>query len=122
MKTKIFIVIVTYPDRSDAEYIADESVREGLAACAQVFGPIRSTFQWRGKLQTEEEWFCHIKTTSAKYDAIERFIKRHHPYEDPEIIAVPIERGSKEYLRWIERATSAPKVQKRKSKLSSRTK
>lgn len=113
---QIFVVIATYPDRSDAEYIADESVRERLAACAQVFGPVRSTFQWRGKLQTEEEWFCHLKTTSTKYPAIERFIKRHHPYEDPEIIAIAVKKGSREYLRWVERETSMTKLQKRRSK------
>lgn len=117
--SNILVVIVTYPERSDAEYIADESVRERLAACAQVFGPIRSTFQWRGKLQTEEEWFCHIKTTSKKYKAIERFIKRHHPHEDPEIIAVTVKQGSTEYLRWVEREVNAPKIQKRKAKKDS---
>ncbi|MBI2483629.1 divalent-cation tolerance protein CutA [Candidatus Uhrbacteria bacterium] len=99
---RVLVVIISYPERSDAEYIADASVRDRLAACAQVFGPTRSTFRWRGKLKSEEEWFCHLKTTPAKYPAVERFIKRHHPYEEPEIIAFEVKHGSTKYLRWVE--------------------
>lgn len=87
--------------RQDAEQLASELVSRRLAGCAQVSGPIVSTFRWQGKVETAEEWVCTAKTTIAQLDAIQRLFDEIHPYEVPELIATPIVDGSDAYLRWL---------------------
>jgi periplasmic divalent cation tolerance protein len=87
--------------RQDAEQLASELVSRRLAACAQVSGPIVSTFRWQGKVETAEEWVCTMKTTIAQLDAIQRLFGEIHPYDVPELIATPIVDGSDAYLRWL---------------------
>jgi periplasmic divalent cation tolerance protein len=76
-------------------------VEERLAACAQVTGPISSTYRWQGKVQQASEWYCHLKTTVERLPALEARIRELHPYDVPEIIAVPIMQGNAAYLEWI---------------------
>jgi periplasmic divalent cation tolerance protein len=97
------VVTTTLPDESTAARIAEAAVRERLAACVQVQGPIRSTFHWQGALDHATEWYCHAKTTRAAFPALERLIRSLHPYEVPEIIATPVVGGHEPYLRWIDR-------------------
>lgn len=92
--------------REEADRIAGAAVGERLAACAQVHGPISSTFRWQGKVETSVEWYCHLKTTAARLAELETRIKSLHSYEVPEIIALPILGGSTAYLRWIEQQVS----------------
>jgi len=99
-------VSTTVEKREDARKITEIVVGRRLAACVQVVGPIRSTYWWRGKIEDAEEWLCLMKTRKELYDELEAAIKSVHPYEEPEIIAVPIVEGSKGYLRWIEEETS----------------
>jgi periplasmic divalent cation tolerance protein len=101
-----FIQVSTTVDkRQDATKIA-KSVLEGkLAACVQVIGPIRSTYWWKRKIEDAEEWLCLMKTRKQLYKKLEKRIKAIHPYEEPEIIALPIIEGSAGYLRWIEEET-----------------
>jgi periplasmic divalent cation tolerance protein len=87
--------------RQDAEQLASELVSRRLAACAQVSGPIVSTFRWQGKVETAEEWVCTMKTTIAQLDAIQRLFGEIHPYDVPELIATSIVDGSDAYLRWL---------------------
>ncbi|MBA3554505.1 MAG: divalent-cation tolerance protein CutA [Gemmatimonadales bacterium] len=94
-------VSTTLPDRALADRVAAELVGERLAACAQVVGPVASTYRWEGRVETAEEWYCHLKTTEDRLPAVEARIRQLHPYEVPEIIAVPIVGGSPAYLRWI---------------------
>jgi periplasmic divalent cation tolerance protein len=89
------------PTRHDADRIAKAVVERKLAACAQVIGPIASTYWWKGKIEVAQEWLCIIKTRRGRYRQLETAIKELHPYETPEIVAVPIVSGSKEYLSWI---------------------
>ena len=96
-------VSTTTENRSDAETISNEVVKRRLAACAQVMGPIVSTYWWKDRLEKEEEWLCLIKTTEENYDRLERAIREIHPYEEPEIIAVPIVAGSQGYLEWLQK-------------------
>jgi periplasmic divalent cation tolerance protein len=94
-------ITTTTGKRQDAEQIAAELVSRRLAGCVQVSGPITSTFRWQGKTETLEEWVCTIKTTSAKFAEIQKAIEQVHPYEVPEIIATPLERGNEKYLDWL---------------------
>ncbi len=98
-------VTTTLPDQSAAEQMADSLVRERLAACAQVLGPVWSTYLWKGKVERSQEWFCHLKTTWLKRPELQRRIRELHTYEVPEIVALPISGGDEEYLRWIREET-----------------
>ncbi len=97
------VVTVTTPSETLAATLAETAVSERLAACAQVHGPIRSTFRWQGRVDHASEWYCHFKTTADRFDALADRIRALHPYEVPEIVAVPISLASEAYLGWIRR-------------------
>jgi periplasmic divalent cation tolerance protein len=99
--TSHLVVTTTLPTEGQARKVAEAAVGERLAACAQVQGPIQSTFHWQGAIDHATEWYCHCKTTRAAYPALERLIKSLHPYEVPEIIATAVEGGSEAYLQWM---------------------
>jgi periplasmic divalent cation tolerance protein len=94
-------VMTTVEDRNDAEKIAKYLVEKRLAACVQVLGPLSSYFHWQGKLDMANEYLCLIKSRNDLFHELETVIKDMHPYEVPEILAVPIEKGSIEYLEWM---------------------
>jgi periplasmic divalent cation tolerance protein len=98
-------VVTTTEHQEDAERIARALVEERLAACVQVAGPITSVYRWHGQIETAREWQCCAKTRREFYDEIERAIRRLHPYEVPEILAVPVIAGSADYLAWLEQET-----------------
>jgi periplasmic divalent cation tolerance protein len=95
------LVLTSLPDRASAEKLADALVEKRLAACVNILAPCRSIYRWKGALQHDEEHPLLIKTTAARYPALEKAIRAGHPYELPEIIAVPIEAGLPEYLAWV---------------------
>jgi periplasmic divalent cation tolerance protein len=95
-------VTTTLPDQDAAERVATRLVEERLAACAQVIGPVRSTYWWAEKVEQADEWYCHLKTTLAGLPGLQTRIRELHPYEVPEIIAVPILQGNPDYLKWIQ--------------------
>ena len=95
-------VMTTTETKEQAQTIAQHLVERKLAACVQITGPITSIYRWKGKVENTQEWLCQIKTQDDLYNKVEAAIKSLHPYETPEIIAVPIIKGSKEYLSWIE--------------------
>lgn len=99
-------VSTTLPDEETAQRVATCLVEERLAACAQVLGPVSSTYRWQGQVERGREWYCHAKTTTHRLDALQKRIRELHPYEMPEIIAVPIVEGDADYLRWIVEAVS----------------
>ena len=94
-------VNTTTATKADAERIATALVERRLAACVQVGGPVTSCYRWQGKIETAEEWLCTAKTTREAYDQVEQAIRELHPYEAPEIIAVPIVAASAGYLAWL---------------------
>lgn len=98
-------VTTTAETKADAQAIASAVVEKRLAACAQVIGPITSTYWWQGKVEDAEEWLCVIKSKAALYEELERTIRAIHPYEEPEIIATPIVKGSTGYLAWLDEST-----------------
>lgn len=95
------LVFTNLPDRPAAERLADLVVAKNLAACASILAPCRSVYRWNGAVQHDEEHPLLIKTTSERYGALEQALRQGHPYELPEIIAVPIERGLPAYLDWV---------------------
>ena len=99
--TDVIQVLTTTETEADARRIADTLVNDGLAACVQVFGPVTSTYRWRGKVETAQEWLCIIKSTQELYDDLEAAVRKLHPYEVPEILAVPVCAGSEQYLDWL---------------------
>lgn len=100
-------VITTTESREEAKLIASELLEERLAACVQILGPIQSTYRWKGKVETAEEWICLIKTREDLYKKLEKTIISLHSYETPEIVALPIVKGSPGYLQWLDDSLSA---------------
>ena len=98
--TELLVVTTTLPDEAAAQRIAEAAVAARLAACAQVQGPVRSTFRWQGAVDRATEWYCHLKTTRACYAALEAWLRGQHPYETPEIVALPVTAGLPAYLAW----------------------
>jgi len=94
-------VLTTLDDRDAAVALAEAVVAARLAACAQVTGPVTSTYRWEGDIQRATEWYCVLKTTHARYDALAAWIAEHHPYDTPELVATPIVAGAPDYLAWI---------------------
>jgi periplasmic divalent cation tolerance protein len=103
------LVLTNLPDRAAAERLADALIEQRLAACVNLLAPCRSVYRWKGALQRDEEHPMLIKTTSERYPALEAAIRAGHPYELPEIIAVPIERGLQAYLDWVAAESTAGK-------------
>src|ERR671936_2196665 len=95
------LVLTNLPDRAAAERLADMLIEKELAACVNILAPCRSVYRWKGAVQHDEEHPMLIKTTRERYAALEAALRAGHPYELPEIIAVPIERGLTAYLEWI---------------------
>jgi len=95
-------VVTTTEDEQDALAIARALVEGRLAACVQVVGPITSTYRWQGKIEVGREWQCWAKSRRELIDQIEETIRRLHPYEVPEILAVEIVSGSRDYLAWLD--------------------
>ena len=101
------LVITNLPDRAAAERLADALIGKRLAACVNILAPCRSVYRWKGEVQHDEEHPLLIKTSAERYAALEAAIRAAHPYELPEIVAVPIERGLSEYLDWLAAETKA---------------
>ncbi len=95
-------VITTTERKEDAEAIARALIEGELAACVQIVGPITSIYRWQGRIETAEEWQCQAKSRRDLYDAIEQCILRHHSYDVPEVLALPIIEGSEAYLAWLD--------------------
>ena len=100
--TETVQVITTTGTKPDAHAIARAVVENRLAACVQVIGPITSTYWWQGEIETAEEWLCLIKTRADLFEQLEAAIKEVHPYDVPEILAVPVVAGSEDYLAWLD--------------------
>ena len=103
---KFIQIQTTIDSQKKAQKIAKVMVEEKLAGCVQIVGPIESIYQWKGKIEKAKEYLLLIKTKETLYKKVEARIKILHTYETPEIIAVPIVRGSKGYLEWLKASTN----------------
>jgi len=101
------LVLTNLPDRASAERLADLLLEQRLAACVNILAPCRSVYRWKGAVQHDDEHPLLIKTSAERYGALEQALRQGHPYELPEIIAVPIEQGLPAYLDWVAAETKA---------------
>ncbi len=101
-------VMTTVATREVADQIAASRVEQRLAACVQVIGPITSTYRWQGAVQTSQEWLCLAKSRRDLYRRLEEAIRRVHPYQVPEILAIPVVAGSPSYLAWLDASVIPP--------------
>jgi periplasmic divalent cation tolerance protein len=104
------LVLCSCPEESVALDIARVLVIEGLAACVHRVAVGASIYRWEGQLCEQVEQLLMIKTTPARYEALEMRLKALHPYEIPEIIAIPVVAGSRQYLAWLAAAADANTV------------
>ncbi len=100
------VVLVTAPSAEKAAELGRALVDERLAACATLVPSVRSIYRWEGKVQDESEALLVLKTTRDRFDALRDRTLALHPYEVPEVIALPIEAGSARYLAWISGETA----------------
>ena len=101
MTDPVLLCYCTCPDPASAARLAEALVEERLAACVNRLPGVSSTYRWEGKLATDVEALLLIKTTAARFEALKARLLELHPYELPELIAVPVERGHEAYLDWV---------------------
>ena len=109
MSTEQVVVMVSHPEEAGAREMARDAVARGLAACVQRM-QVSSTFTWEQKLCDGEEWLLVMKTAAARVAALQDFILRHHPYDVPEFLVLPVTGGAPEYLQWMLAATGTKEV------------
>ncbi len=96
------VVLITVPDLNTGKNLADLLVKEKLAACVNISSKINSIYYWQGNIENDNEHLLIIKTRQDKFDELVDTVKKNHPYSVPEIIALPIVLGYKDYLTWID--------------------
>jgi len=101
------VVLCTCPDEATATGIATALLAAELAACVNCVAGIRSMYRWGGQIRDDTEVLLVIKTRAARYASLEALLRAEHPYELPEIIALPVVAGAQDYLNWIGQATGA---------------
>jgi periplasmic divalent cation tolerance protein len=105
--TDVRVVLMTAPDRATAETLGEALVRERLAACANVLPGVTSVFWWEGEVQRAEEALVVLKTPSERVDALVARARELHPYDVPELLALPVDAGLPAYLEWVGREARA---------------
>ncbi|REF36429.1 divalent-cation tolerance protein CutA [Thermasporomyces composti] len=105
MQHEHLLVTTTCDDEERARTLARSAVEARTAACAQVVGPLTSTYWWDGKVTESKEWMVVFKTTAERFPDLESHVKVHHTYEVPELVATPVTGGSSAYLDWITQET-----------------
>ena len=103
---KALVALCTAPDETVAADLGRRLVEARLAACVNLLGPIRSFYEWNGCLEDDQEVQLVIKTRHQHVEALTAWIREHHPYDEPEILFLPVEAGSPGYLAWLEAQTS----------------
>ncbi|MEM1563686.1 MAG: divalent-cation tolerance protein CutA [Candidatus Bathyarchaeia archaeon] len=110
MEKNHIIVLTTTSSREEAEKIAHALLAERLIACANIIGPIHSLFWWQDKIDTAQEHLILMKTRKALFSKVSERIKAIHSYQVPEVIALPIMEGSKDYLKWLDESLDHPET------------
>jgi periplasmic divalent cation tolerance protein len=100
------LVLTNVPDSAVAKTLAEAMVEQRLAACVNILPVVQSVYRWQGVVEQANEITLMIKTTQTRYAELERLIRHLHPYEVPEVIAIPLSAGLPSYLQWIETETS----------------
>lgn len=115
-REKAIVVFVTASSEEEACRIGQRLVKERLAACVNLLPTVRSLFWWEGKVSEERETMMILKTRSSLFPGLARAVQAFHSYQVPEIVALPIQKGSADYLAWIQAVTSKPQKKFKKSK------
>jgi periplasmic divalent cation tolerance protein len=102
MATPYLMILCTVPDRMTALKISSTLVEEKLTACCNIVPGINSIYRWENKIQVEPELLLIIKTRQELFSELAQRIKNLHPYEVPEIIALPILKGNRDYIKWMD--------------------
>ncbi|QNK02958.1 divalent-cation tolerance protein CutA [Dyella telluris] len=101
MSDTVLLCYCTCPDVASAQKLAEALVGERLAACVNRIPTVASTYRWKGEVVTDSEELLLIKTTAARFPALKERLVALHPYELPELIAVPVAEGHRPYLDWV---------------------
>jgi periplasmic divalent cation tolerance protein len=104
LKAKYAVVLVTAPDAKTARRLAQAALAARLIACANLLPRIESHYWWQGKIESGAEVLLVLKTTTARLAALEKLIVAEHPYDTPEFLVLPISRGTKRYLDWVDQS------------------
>lgn len=104
-RSPILLILTNLPDQDSAQALATALVNQRLAACVNILAPCRSVYRWQGAIEGAQEVPLLIKTTAARYAALEAAIRARHPYALPEIVAVPVVSGLAEYMNWVDMET-----------------
>lgn len=108
MKIKFVLVYVTASDQAEARHIGQALLRERLVACINLLGPVESHYWWKGKLETGHEWLLLAKTRATLGTAVIKRVKTLHSYTTPCVVALPLQKGNQDFLKWIAAETRAP--------------
>lgn len=104
--TDKIVVLVTCGSKKEARRIARALVEQRMAACANMIASsVESIYRWKGKMESTSEFLLIIKTSRGRFGGLQKIVRRLHSYESPEIIALPVARGSRDYLDWISECT-----------------
>ena len=98
--SELIVILCTAPDEAVAERLARGLVEAGLAACVNAIPGVKSFYRWKGKIESDSEVQLLIKTQPKHFDEITKWLKTHHPYEVPELVALPADKVSEDYLQW----------------------
>lgn len=113
--TDKIVVLVSCGTEREANRIGKALVERRVAACANIFhSPVKSIYRWKGNVETAKEFLMVVKTSRARFNEIERMVKALHSYDVPEIIALPIATGSRDYLKWISESVGAVRGKKKR--------
>jgi len=107
---EVLLVMSSLPDQVAAQQLARTLIERRLAACVSVLSPCKSVYRWRGTVECAEEVPVLIKTTAGCYAELESALRALHPYELPEIVAVPVAHGLPAYLDWVAGETTSPAI------------
>lgn len=102
MTVKFILVFITAPSKKEGERIVSELMNRHLIACGNILEGVDSIFTWKNKVERASEVLVILKTKRSMFKEIVYMVEKHHSYEVPEIIALPVIEGSKEYLKWID--------------------
>jgi periplasmic divalent cation tolerance protein len=102
----LLVVLCTFPDQETAQRVAHTLVESGLAACVNLLPGAQSLYRWEGKVESAEEVLAVMKTTEEAYPLLESRLTELHPYDVPEIIALPVEKAQENYAKWVIKMTN----------------
>ena len=101
------VTLITCPTEQSAKQLASELVGQESAACVNMIGGVRSIYRWQGEICDDQEFLLVVKTRESKRSKVAEIVSEHHPYDEPELLFLPIHSGSKSYLQWLVNQTSA---------------